>query len=211
MDEEQRSEAVTLVKKIYAQLETRNDHTRDIRTAIRMLGAFNAEYHAKAAHSLEHLEKALKNPDAHDFDIAVATAADMLRADVRLPDWLASFTADVLEGKRKRPTRRGPDPDAKFLRDYTAAYAVSLVSGRFNVPAYTNNVLSEKATAADIVAEATGIGLQAVIKAYRKFSGGGTIPPLPWCPSAKVVYIEFIGSLTLGSGRRSGADDPKKG
>ena len=53
------------------------------------------------------LEKSLKNPDTNDFDAGVSVAAAMLRDGARLPDWLAVFAADVLEGKRKRPTNHG--------------------------------------------------------------------------------------------------------
>ena len=117
------------------------------------------------------LKTALENPDTNDFDVGVMMAANLLRNGERLPDWLAGFAADVLQGKRTRPTQRGPDPYANWVRDYSVARAVLEVSSRFNLPQYTNNELSNKVTAAQIVAEAGGLSLEVVHKAIRKFGG----------------------------------------
>lgn len=117
------------------------------------------------------LMKALENPDTNDFDTAVGTAAAMLRAGARLPDWLAVFAADVLQGKRTRPTKRGPDPYANWTRDYAVARAVLEVSARFGLPQYTKNELSNKITAAQIVSETAHLSLDVVHKAIQKFGG----------------------------------------
>ena len=117
------------------------------------------------------LKKALENPDTNDFDVGVASAADMLRAGAILPDWLAEFAADVLDGKRTRPTKRGPDPYANWIRDYGIARAVLEVSNRFGLPQYTNNELSNKITAAQIVSETAHLSLDVVHKAFQKFGG----------------------------------------
>ena len=117
------------------------------------------------------LKKALENPDTNDFDTGVNTAAAMLREGERLPDWLAVFAADVLEGKRTRPTKRGPDPYASWMRDYAVARAVLEVSARFGLPQYTKNELSNKITAAQIVSETAHLSLDVVHKAIQKFGG----------------------------------------
>lgn len=117
------------------------------------------------------LEQALKNPDTNDFDAGVIVAATMLREGVRLPGWLALFAADVLQGKRTRPTRRGPDPYLNWLRDYKLARAVIEVSNRFGLPQYTKNELSNKITAAQIVSETAHLSLDVVHKAIQKFGG----------------------------------------
>ena len=117
------------------------------------------------------LKRALENPDTNDFDTAVVTAAAMLRAGDRLPDWLAVFAADVLQGKRTRPTKRGPAPYANWMRDYAVARAVLEVSSRFDLPQYTKNELSNKVTAAQIVSETAHLSLDVVHKAIQKFGG----------------------------------------
>lgn len=117
------------------------------------------------------LKKALENPDTNDFDAGVITAAAMLRDGAHLPDWLAVFAADVLQGKRTRPTKRGPDPYANWIRDYAVARAVLAVSSRFDLPQYTNNELSNKVTAAQIVSETAHLSLDVVHKAIQKFGG----------------------------------------
>ena len=117
------------------------------------------------------LKKALENPDTNDFDAGVITAAAMLRDGARLPDWLAVFAADVLQGKRTRPTKSGPDPYANWMRNYAVARAVLEVSSRFDLPQYTKNELSNKVTAAQIVSETAHLSLDVVHKAIQKFGG----------------------------------------
>jgi len=117
------------------------------------------------------LEKSLKNPDANDFDAGVIVAADMLRNGAILPDWLAVFAADVLEGKRKRPTKPGQSEYANWIRDYKIARAVFEVSVRFGMPQYTNSDTSRKLTAAEVVAESGQLSLYVVHHAIRRFGG----------------------------------------
>lgn len=125
------------------------------------------------------LMKALENPDTNDFDTGVNTAAAMLRDGVRLPGWLAAFAADVLQGKRTRPAKRGPDPYANWMRDYAIARAVLEVSARFGLPQYTNNELSNKITAAQIVSDTAELSLDVVHKAIQKFGGQISQATLP--------------------------------
>lgn len=118
------------------------------------------------------LEQAARDPDTNDFDVLVKLAARLMRENERLPDWLASFAADVLEGKRKRPTKRGADKYKNWERDYSLWRAVDIVACEFDLPRYTNNELSNKPTAAGIVAEAARLNVDVVITAYKKFSKG---------------------------------------
>jgi len=119
------------------------------------------------------LEQAARDPDTNDFDVLVMLAAGLMRENERLPDWLATFAADVLEGKRKRPTKRGADKYKNWQRDYSLWRAVDEVARKFDLPKYTNNELSDKPTAAGIVAKAAGLNVDVVITAYKAFSRGG--------------------------------------
>lgn len=119
------------------------------------------------------LEQAARDPDTNDFDVLVMLAAGLMRENERLPDWLASFAADVLEGKRKRPTKRGADKYKNWQRDYSLWRAVDEVACKFDLPKYTNNELSNKPTAAGIVAEAARLNVDVVITAYKRFNKGG--------------------------------------
>ncbi|MDR4521540.1 MAG: hypothetical protein R3E36_13290 [Nitrosomonas sp.] len=115
------------------------------------------------------IEDAARNPDTNDFDMLVGLAASLLREDERLPEFLAVFIADVLEGKRKRPTKRGSDKYTNWIRNYELYRAVKEVASKYKLPHYTNNELSEKPTAAGIVAKASGYGADVIVKAFTKF------------------------------------------
>lgn len=117
----------------------------------------------------EAIENAAKNPDTNDFDVLVTLASSLLREGERLPEFLAKFTADVLEGKRKRPTKRGTDKYANWARDYALCRAVKEVAKKYELQHYSNNELSEGITAAGIVAKASGHGVDVIVKAFVKF------------------------------------------
>ncbi|MEN3371689.1 hypothetical protein [Dechloromonas sp. ZS-1] len=129
---------------------------------------------ASTAQEHENVVKALQlaaiNPDTNDFDTLVMLAADGLSRNERLPDWLAVFAADVLLGKRKRPTKRGQDEYGNWVRDYKLWQATQEVSKAFNLQHYTNNELSAQITAAEIVCRAAGCSVDVVITAYKKFT-----------------------------------------
>lgn len=55
------------------------------------------------------LQLAIQDPDPYQFDVAIGLASTLLRMGDKLPDWLAMFVADVLDGDRSRPARRGKD------------------------------------------------------------------------------------------------------
>ena len=121
------------------------------------------------------LERAAANPDSNDFDALVSLAASMLRElpPPPMPRFLSIFVADVLEGKRKRPTRRGADKYKNFERDYKFHKAVQEVAKRFHLPRYSHNELSSKPTAAGIVSQAAGCGRDKVIRAYQRMNSWG--------------------------------------
>jgi hypothetical protein len=116
------------------------------------------------------LPQAAINPDTNDFDVLVMLAADGLSRNERLPDWLAAFAADVLSGKRKRPTKRGPDEYGNWERDYKLWRATQEVAKAFGLQHYSNNELSTQTTAAEIVSRAADCKADVVITAYKKFS-----------------------------------------
>jgi hypothetical protein len=119
------------------------------------------------------LQQAAISPDTNDYDVLTALAADSLRENERMPDWLAAFVADVLERKRKRPTRRGSDKYINWERDYKLWRATQEVAKAFGLQNYTNNELSSKITAAEIVSEAAGCSTDVVITAYKRHSRMG--------------------------------------
>jgi len=108
------------------------------------------------------------NPDTLGFDYLMSLAAGFQRSKYRVPDFLAAFAADVLEGKRKRPTKRGADPYAKYRRNYALFEATEAVAKEFDLPCYSNNELSEKTTAAEIVSMAEHCTTDIVVTAYKK-------------------------------------------
>jgi len=147
------------------QAETENNILfQDVRASVETEAVMERMYDA--------LEQAARNPDTNDYDVLVKLAAGLMRENERLPDWLASFAADVLEGKRKRPTRRGADKYKNWQRDYSLKRIVDIVASKFDLPKYSNNELSSKPTAAGIVAKAVELNMDVVITAYKKFSKG---------------------------------------
>lgn len=61
-------------------------------------------------------------PAAHDAMQHIATR--LLRDGTPLPADVARWVADVLEGRRRRPARRGPDPDASVVRNIGIVSAI---------------------------------------------------------------------------------------
>lgn len=114
------------------------------------------------------LRESAQNPDPNEYDVLVTLSADLLRQNEVMPGWLKSFAADVLTGERRRPTKRGPDPYARWDRDYRLWRAVRDVAHACSVPHYSNNELSSKVTAASIVSVATEHPVDTIVKAYQK-------------------------------------------
>lgn len=114
------------------------------------------------------LEAASKKPNAMEFDVLLSHAADALSRNERMPEWLAKFAADVLLGKRKRPTKRGPQEFGNWERDYKMWRATQEVAKAFGLQHYSNNELSKQMTAAELVSRAEGCSLDVVVTAYKK-------------------------------------------
>jgi hypothetical protein len=116
------------------------------------------------------LEIAASKPNSLEFDVLVTIAADILSRNERMPEWLATFAADVLLGKRKRPTKRGPQEFGNWERDYKLWRATQEVAKVFGLQHYSNNELSKRITAAEIVSRAEGCSLDVVVTAYKKYA-----------------------------------------
>ena len=101
------------------------------------------------------IDKALngKLEDPNDYDVLVLSAALVLREGQRLRANLAIVTADILEGKILRPTKRGPDPTRDWLRNCALSFAAQAVATKFGIARYENGNTNNR-TAADAVSEA---------------------------------------------------------
>jgi len=114
------------------------------------------------------IEKALDGDmDTNDFDALVITVAGLIREGQRLPQNLAKFAADVLEGERLRPTKRGPDPYRDFIRNVELSYAVEAVVQKFSIARYAKGNTTNE-TAVDAVSEAAKSTISTVTHALRK-------------------------------------------
>jgi len=134
-----------------------------------LLNDIKASYTPQACeNAIKFLEQKATNPDTRGFDVLVDLAAYLLSQHAILPEWLATFAADVLWGKRKRPTKRGLDKYVNFDRDYKLGRATHEVAKAFDLQHYSSNELSEQITAAEIVSRASGCTLDVVIKARKK-------------------------------------------
>ena len=121
---------------------------------------------------------------ARDWDaLKIMVTEDLQRGDRVLPPALAEWVVDQIEGKAKRPTRRGPEPSqgAEPRREYIAEM-IAAVCARFDT--YATRKGGEPAccpaapygapkgtpdggSAADVVGEAFGIGYKTVERAWR--------------------------------------------
>lgn len=113
------------------------------------------------------VEKALDGEmDTNDFDALVINTAGLLREGQPIPNKLATFAADVLEGKRSRPTKRGPDPYGHFIRNVELSFAVEAVHQKFGIARYENGNTNNQ-TAADAVSEAANCTVNTVTHALQ--------------------------------------------
>ena len=131
------------------------------------------------------------NISAENFDYLLGYAAHRIReslsgtpagkpgAACNMPVWLAAFLADVLEGKRKRPTKRGPPASKNEKRDWALWRAVAEVGLRFGYGAYHGGPYASKTpTAVEIVAEAADMSAGTVADIYKALAAlhGGQPP-----------------------------------
>ncbi len=131
------------------------------------------KYGEPSPEELIHMTKALikstVDPSPVEYEVLTNLAADLLRQGEGLPQWLATFVADILQGVRKHPSKPGPSIKANFERDYKLCKISQRVAHAFNLPLYTNNELSEKMTAVDIVSQASGMKKSLIISACKKY------------------------------------------
>ena len=120
---------------------------------------------------------ATENPDSNAHDTLMLVAASSLREGSPLPGKIAHYAADVLQGKRSRPSKRGRSSDDTYLRDYRLNTCAREVSAQFGLQLYTNNELATRDTAATITSEASAhakhvrtVSTDVVINAIRRFS-----------------------------------------
>jgi hypothetical protein len=123
--------------------------------------------------------------DTNDFDALVLTTADLLREGQHLPHEFAKFAADVLEGKRSRPTKRGPDPYRDYNRNTELSFAVEAVVQKFSIARYAKGNTSNE-TAVDAVSEAAKCTVNTVIHALRA-------QPIP--PEIVAVAASRLGAI----------------
>jgi len=122
------------------------------------------------------LVAATQNPNQLDHDVLISTAATLLRQGTPMGPEIAHYVADFLDGKRQRPTQKGPKPFGQHLRDLWLAGAARALAKEFSLPLYTNNELATIKTAAEIVSAASAqsasfrwVSTDVVIKAIGKF------------------------------------------
>lgn len=106
-----------------------------------------------AANQVQRLEEGLATNDPATFDIALAVCASMVRQHEPLPDFLAQFAADFLDGSRARPKVRGHDPLKAYEQDFLITRAINALVSKLGVPRYTNSETAAKLTASQLVAE----------------------------------------------------------
>ena len=123
-----------------------------------------------------------------DFDYWIAlrmVAAELLRNHEPLPDALADWLAEVLEGKRTKPGRKpGKSWYAHNSRDIWIGYAVSMLSILGMSP--TRNEASPHESACDAVSQVVGerlsqsLSYAAVVSIWRKLRATDIHLPAPW-------------------------------
>ena len=101
-----------------------------------------------------------------DWDAVNLIAQQHLRNGAPLPGMLASWVADVLAKKRKRPTQRGQPPKKK--RNGTIVHVLKKLQEVGFHPT-RNNEAPEHRSGCDVVAEAFGLKYKTVESVWRAF------------------------------------------
>ena len=113
----------------------------------------------------------LSREDRQTWDAVSVIGQRELRSGKPLSPELAEWVADVLEGKHKRPAKRGPDRHANLLRDWRVVAAVQvLVDCGFRATRNTEKkglrdggkACAAGGSGCDVVGEAIGLGYKAV-------------------------------------------------
>lgn len=120
------------------------------------------------ARALEIAGNATYSPSPLEHDLLMLMAAECLREGVPIPKELAGYAADVLEGLRSPPARRGRPQGPGLLRDLKLLTACLELSQQHSLPLFSNNKLLKAVTAAEVVSMASGVSLEAVKQAIRR-------------------------------------------
>ena len=120
------------------------------------------------ARALEVAGNATDSPSPLEHDFLLLLAADSLRKGIPIPREVAGYVADVLEGLRSPPARRGRPQGPGLLRDLRLLTACLGLSQRHSLPLFSNNELLKAVTAAEVVSMASGVSLEAVKQAIRR-------------------------------------------
>ena len=133
----------------------------------------------------DRADEALRNwipASENDFDYWIAlhiVATERLRSREPLPDALANWLADVLEGKRTKPRRKpGKNWYAHHGRDLWIGYAVSMLWILGMSP--TRNEASLPESACDVVGEHLSLSYEAVVSVWTNQRHTTGRVPAPW-------------------------------
>lgn len=100
-----------------------------------------------------------------DYEAMRQLAMSALRDRAELPSLLAFWIADVLDGNRKPPARRGTHPLANWYRDWQICEDVQKLVEEEGMMA-TRNPASPPSSACDRIAAERGMTYQAVAKIW---------------------------------------------
>ncbi|MBW1954032.1 MAG: hypothetical protein JRI66_13300 [Deltaproteobacteria bacterium] len=104
------------------------------------------------------------------YQALTEVAAEKLAQGEPLPPPLNHFAAEVLAGRRKPPRPRGPYPCSNIPRDEILAHLVAELAFYHGCYIYRNEADEKdlKHCALDIVAEAAGLGYEALRKIWQR-------------------------------------------
>lgn len=130
-------------------------------------------------------EEALRNwipaseRDIDYWDALHVLAAELLRNGERLPDALANWLAEVLEGKRRRPKQKpGRRWYANGARDSWTGYAIGILWTLGIRP--TRNQASPAQSGCDVLANHLNLSYEAVASIWAKQRTASGRLPAPW-------------------------------
>ena len=130
-------------------------------------------------------EEALKNwipaseRDIDYWDALHVVAAELLRNREVLPNTLADWVADVLEGARTKPKQKpGKRRYANGARDSWTGYAIDILWTLDFAP--TRNQASPARSGCDVLAEHLNLSYEAVASIWRRQRTASGRLPAPW-------------------------------
>lgn len=119
----------------------------------------------------------LDHLNAEQFDLLIKESAAYIRksahknnlipARIEMPVWIAEFTADVLEGNRKRPAEKRGRKNINLERNFKLLICIDEVTKKFRLQKYVGHELSKQVTAAQIVSEVSGESVGVIINVIK--------------------------------------------